>query len=183
MEIAGIGKKFSVFDMVMIAMLASLGIACKPIVAPVMNAAGSLFMIPGGALQSGIFMFWLVLARVFVGKFGAASLTALVQSLMVMLIGIVGNHGLLSLITYTLPGVAIDLVYMLPGLRRQLAAILGGAASCVVAFALRVELMVHLPVWMLFLGCGVAALSGVFGGFFAHMIAGKLQRFSGKDVL
>ncbi len=170
------------FDMVVIAMLASLGIATKPIVAPVMNAASGLFMLPGGALQSGIFMFWLIAARILTGKTGAATLAALVQGLMVMLIGIMGNHGLLSIITYSLPGVAIDLVYLLRPYPRLLA-VLAGIASCITAFSIRAEIMVHLPVWMLLLGCGVSAVSGALGGWAADFVAAKFKGYSGRGIL
>ena len=176
-------KRFSVFDMVVIAMLASLGIATKPIVAPVMNAASSLFMLPGGALQSGIFMFWLITARIVTGKTGAATLAALVQGLMVMLVGIMGNHGLLSIITYSMPGLAIDLVYLLPRLSPRMLAMLAGLASCVTAFTIRAELMVHMPLWMLLAGCGVSAVSGLLGGWAAAFVASGLKRFSGRGVV
>ena len=176
-------KRFSVFDMVVIAMLASLGIATKPIVAPVMNAVSGLFMLPGGALQSGVFMFWLITARIVTGRTGAATLAALVQGLMVMLVGVMGNHGLLSIITYSMPGLAIDLVYLLPRLHPRLLAVLAGLASCVAAFTIRAELMVHLPLWMLLLGCGVSAVSGLLGGWAASFAASGLRRFSGRGVL
>ena len=62
-------------------------------------------------------MMWLVVGMGIVGKRGTATLIALVQALLVMLTGVVGSHGALSLISYTLPGIVMDLGLWLTGHR------------------------------------------------------------------
>lgn len=170
--------RFSILDLVTIALLASLGIASKPLVAPFFNFLSSSFFLPKGALQTGIYMFWLVLSRGIVGKFGAGTLTALVQAVLVMTIGLVGNQGIVSLITYSLPGLAIDLVSSVWGKREFTAscAALSCIAASLTAFSLSSFLVFRLPIPYFLLGLFIAAVSGFVGGLIAYVVLKKVKQ-------
>lgn len=96
-----------------IGLTAALGLASKPIVVPITHLITGPLFIPGGAVAGGIYMMWIVLGASLVGKRGAATLIALTQGLIVMLTGSFGTHGVISLITYGLPGLMVDLVFIL----------------------------------------------------------------------
>jgi hypothetical protein len=100
---------YSLYDLIIIAMMAALGLATKPIVVPLAHIiTGPLFM-PAGAVAGGFYMMWLVLGFGITGKRGTMTLIGVVQSIMVIATGIVGSHGALSILTYTLPGILADL--------------------------------------------------------------------------
>src|SRR5690554_7397100 len=100
--------RYSVFELVIIALMACLGIAIKPVVVPLAHIITGPLYIPGGVVAGGFYMLWLVLGAGLVGKRGTATLIALVQAIMVVSIGVFGTHGIVSFLTYLLPGVAID---------------------------------------------------------------------------
>ncbi|KKH59838.1 hypothetical protein DU75_07730, partial [Methanosarcina mazei] len=101
---------FSVFNLVIIAMMAALGIATKPVVVPLAHIITGPLYIPGGAIAGGFYMMWIVLGAGLVGKRGTATLIAVVQAIMVISLGIFGTHGIMSFFTYILPGLAVDTV-------------------------------------------------------------------------
>ncbi len=50
-------NKFRLYDLVVIALMASLGIATKPIVVPLTHMITGPLFIPGGAVAGGLYMF------------------------------------------------------------------------------------------------------------------------------
>ena len=90
---------FSVRDLVLIAAMAALGVAIKPVVVPLAHLVSTPLMIPGGALAGGLYMMWIVMAFGLTGKRGAATLAGLVQAILVMISGVNGSHGVLSLVS------------------------------------------------------------------------------------
>ncbi len=56
-------KGFTVFELILMALLASIGIAAKPVVVPLAHMITVPLGIPGGAIAGGLYMFWIVLAR------------------------------------------------------------------------------------------------------------------------
>lgn len=105
-------RKISTFDGVFIALMAACGLALKPIVGPLFKLIGSALFISGGSMAGFIYMIWPMLAVLVVGRFGAATMVGLIQGIIIMVTGIYGSHGVLTLITYTVPGVAIDVFYL-----------------------------------------------------------------------
>ena len=105
-------RTFTTRDLIIIAGLAGIGLAIKPLVSPLSKMITSPLMIPGGSFTGGLYMLWMVLAVLIVDKFGTGIIYGILQALVVMVIGIRGNQGLLSLISYTLPGLLVDLVYL-----------------------------------------------------------------------
>ena len=104
--------KFTLFDLVIIAIVAALGIAMKPVIVPLIHIITGPLFIPGGAIAGGFYMMWIVVGAGLVGKRGAATLIALVQAIIVIAIGVIGTHGIMSLITYIAPGIAVELLLL-----------------------------------------------------------------------
>ncbi|MCL2446252.1 MAG: ECF transporter S component [Oscillospiraceae bacterium] len=172
-------SRANLFHLILIAVIAALGIAIKPVVVPLAQLITGPF-IPGGAAVGGIYMLFLVLAVSLTRVRGAGFLCGLTQALLVMALGVAGSHGAASLITYTLPGLAVDLVFLPLTWRRREPNVLFCVLACMlanitgtmaVAFALfQVELIMAMLLLCL------AALSGALGGVAAWAITKQIRK-------
>ena len=172
-------SRFSIFDLLIIAMMAALGIAIKPIVAPLVHMISAPLMIPGGALGGGLYMMWIVVAAGITGRRGTATLVALVQALMVLFTGVVGSHGIMSLVSYLLPGLAVDLVLLVSGHRvccLPCAFAAGAAANLAGTFAVN-SIFFNLPFAFLVLTLAVSLLSGGIGGILAWQLLKVMRKY------
>jgi len=182
---AGFMKRFSVRDLVLIAAMAALGIAIKPIVVPIAHLVSSPLMIPGGALAGGLYMMWLVVAMGLTDKRGTATMVGVIQALLVMIAGVSGSHGAMSLLSYTLPGVAMDLGLLV--LRRRvdnlLSAFIAGILCNMAGTVVVNMIFFTLPVIPLLLSVFVSAFSGALGGLLSWQLLKALRRFGigGKE--
>ncbi|MDY6827280.1 MAG: ECF transporter S component [Bacillota bacterium] len=173
-------KKFTMFDLMVITMMAVLGIAVKPVIVPLAQIITGPLYIPGGVLAGGFYMLFIVLGRGLVDKPGAATLIGLVQAILMIALGMFGTHGAASLVTYVAPGVAVDLLYLLvrSGVNTPIGAFLGGAAANITGTYLVNLAFFRLPWLPLTLGLAVAALSGGLGGLIACSITRQLKKFN-----
>ena len=172
-------RRFSVKELVIISAMAALGLAIKAVVTPLIQLASAPLFIPGGALGGGLYMMWLVIAAGITGRRGAASLTALVQALLVILTGVGGSHGILSLVSYTLPGLAIDLWLLIS--RHRACCLPCAFVSCILANlcgTVAVNMIFfRLPTIHLLLSLTAAAFSGGVGGVLSWRLLGALRKF------
>ncbi|MEG3071204.1 MAG: hypothetical protein RQM92_10650 [Candidatus Syntrophopropionicum ammoniitolerans] len=53
--------RFSIYDLIIIAMLAALGVVTKPILVPLAHIISGPLLIPSGAVAGGFYMMWMVL--------------------------------------------------------------------------------------------------------------------------
>jgi len=170
-------KTFRVYELILIALMAALGIATKPIVVPLTHLITGPLFIPGGSVAGGFYMFWIVLASGLVGKRGTATLTAFVQALIVVTTGFFGSHGLVSIITYTLPGFAIDLIFLL--FKRKWTNSYEFFAAGVIANLAGTYLtnlvFFRLPLLPLLMSLTSGILSGGLGGMIAYGIYKSLK--------
>jgi hypothetical protein len=162
--------------------MAALGIAVKAVVTPVIHLASAPLFIPGGALAGGLYMMWLIMAVGITGKLGSATLAGLVQAILVMLTGVGGSHGILSLVSYTLPGMAIDAWLLIS--RHRLCCLPCAFISCILAnlcgtTAVNV-IFFRLPMIPLLLSLAVAAFSGGMGGVLSWHLLNALRKY---DIL
>jgi hypothetical protein len=167
---------FSLKNLVVIALLAALGLVVKPLLNPLSRFMLSTFLIPGGVLFGGLYMMWLVLARGMVGKTGSATLAAFIQGVLASALGLSPLGGLVSILIYLLPGMAIDLIFLIPG-RGKICRLSRYILSCMVANLTGIILVallrgiVHGPLLLLMT---VGAASGCVGGLAAYAVAGKI---------
>ncbi len=171
-------NSFRVYDLVIIAMMASLGIAVKPLVVSLAHLITGPLFIPGGALAGGFYMMWLVLGTALLNRTGTATLIGLVQAIMVLAAGVFGSHGIFSLITYTIPGLAVDGVLLITGLEPgdKLTMFLCGIAANLTGVILSNAIFFRLPLLPLVLSLCIGALSGALGGLLAFLIARRLEK-------
>jgi hypothetical protein len=173
-------RKFSLFHLILIAILAALGIGVKPLVSNLAHVVTSPLLIPGGAVAGGVYMLFLTLAAALTGARGAGALCGACQALLVLAAGASGSHGAMSLLTYTLPGVAVDLVFLLLARKgaNLPACCFGGLLSNVVGTVSVNFVFFSLPLVPLLLGLCAAALSGGLGGVAAWGITKQMKRWN-----
>ncbi len=169
-------RKFSIYEIVVIALMAALGLATKPIIVPLTHLITSPLFIPGGAVAGGFYMMWIVLGAALVNKRGTATLIAFTQSLIVMVMGAFGSHGVVSIITYSLPGLMVDLLFLMA--RRKINApidfFLAGIIANMSGTYLSNLVFFRLPAIPLILSLASGALSGGLGGVIAYFICRKI---------
>lgn len=172
-------KKFTVYDFVIMAIMAALGIAIKPVVVPLAHLVSGPLMIPSGAFVGGLYMMWLVIGYGIVRKPGTGTLIALVQALLVIFTGIIGSHGIMSLFTYIMPGLVMDAVLLLMGHRCccRTCALIAGIAANVTGTACVNVVFFQAPGLYLILILSVAAFSGAVGGFIAWELLRVLEKY------
>lgn len=172
-------QRFRVYDLVVIAVMAALGLAVKPVVVPLAHMICGPLMIPGGALAGGLYMMWLVIGYGIVKKPGTAVLIGLIQALLVLFTGIIGSHGIMSLMTYTAPGIAVDLILLLTGHRVccRGCAVLAGAAANVTGTICVNLVFFQAPGIYLILIIALALLSGAVGGLIAWELLRVMDKY------
>jgi ABC-type thiamin/hydroxymethylpyrimidine transport system permease subunit len=175
--------KIATTDLVLMALFASLGLATKNIIHPLVAAITGPLYIPTGAVAGGVYMMWPVMAFGFVRKIGAASMTSLTQAFISLLMPF-GNFGLLSFVIYLGPGLAIDAFFLLSRHKACCAVCCMGASAIanVVGTILVGTLVLVLPTVVLSFLAVVAAISGCIGGFIANMLLVRIGKigFGGK---
>lgn len=173
-------SSFSIYNLIIIALFAALGVATKPIVTSLVHVITGPLFIPGGAIAGGFYMFWLVLGAGIVKKNGTATLIGLVQGILVIATGIMGNHGIMSLISYTLPGLAVDVVFLFSKDKdyNLLHYVIGCMAANVTGTLISNALFFRLPFVTVVLIASSAALSGAIGGIIAASIMKSLEKMN-----
>ncbi|MCR2043678.1 ECF transporter S component [Anaerosalibacter massiliensis] len=171
-------NRFSVFELIIIALMATLGIATKPVIVPLVHIITGPLYIPGGAIAGGLYMMWIVLGAGLIGKVGVATLIALVQSIIVISLGIYGTHGIMSFITYIIPGIAVDMFLLISGgwdISLGCLFISGILANLSGTFLVNLVFF-RLPLVPLILTLSAATLSGGIGGVISYIILKKLKK-------
>ncbi|MFZ5518568.1 MAG: ECF transporter S component [Candidatus Zhuqueibacterota bacterium] len=170
-------KKISTLDAVFIALMAACGIALKPIVGPLAKLIGSALFIPSGSIAGAIYMIWPMLALLVVKRVGAATFVGLIQGIAVMVTGLYGSHGILTLLTYTVPGVFIDLGFLLIRSFRSHWLLFFPTALGNVSGALLVGFMImHLPKIPLILSLIPSFLFGGVAGYLSWALYSGLMK-------
>ena len=172
-------QHFTTYEICLMAFLAVLGIFIKPLVSPVFNLLTDFIRIPGGSVTAGFSMLFIVFGAAYIQKKGTGALMGLVQAVISLASGISATAGILVFITYTLPGVAIDIVLyssISARLPMQQRMSLAGAMGVLAGAAFTNMLYFHLSVipFVLFYIFGI--LSGAFGGYIAYEIMERLPQ-------
>lgn len=171
-------KRFTIFEIVIIALMATIGIAIKPLIVPLVHIITGPLYIPGGAVAGGLYMMWIVLGAGLMAKKGVATIISVVQSIMVISLGIYGNHGLMSLLTYIVPGIVLDLYLLLFRVKNFSLGnyFIGGILTNISGTFLVNVVFFRLPFIPLMLTLSAASLSGGIGGLIAYTIINKLKK-------
>lgn len=171
---------FSMYQLVIVALMAGLGVATKPLIVPLAHIITGPLYIPGGVIAGGFYMMWMVMGAGLVERRGAATLIATVQAIMMVSLGIFGTHGLVSFFTYIIPGLAVDLVLLLSRKPAQslVSCFFAGIAANLSGTFLVNLVFFRLPLIPLLLSLSSAALSGGLGGIIAYNVLSQFRKFS-----
>lgn len=172
-------KRFSVKELILISVMAALGLAVKPVVTPLAHIISTPLMIPGGALAGGLYMMWLAVAFGLTGKRGTATLMGLVQGIVVMLTGMPGSHGVMSIFSYTMPGVVMDfgMLILRRGIEGPGTALTAGVLANVTGTLCVNVIFYNLPFIPLLLSISTASFSGAVGGLLAWQLLRALGKY------
>jgi len=162
--------------------MAAVGLAIKPVVTAAVHLVSAPLMIPGGSLAGGLYMLWIVLAYAVTGKFGTATMVGLVQAIMVIITGMPGSHGILSLLSYVAPGVVTDVFLLIfIALCKQeynrLASFFAGMCANMTGALIVNLIFFRLPLPFLALTTVIAAISGGIGGLIAWELYRVMRRY------
>ena len=174
--------KIATADLILMTLFASLGLATKNVIHPLVAAVTGPLYVPTGAVAGGLYMMWPVMAYGLVRKIGAASMVSLTQAFISLLLPF-GNFGLISFVIYLAPGLAIDAFFLISKHKACCSACCIGAAA-IANFVGTISvgtLILFLPLGVLaFLGV-VAAISGSIGGFIANMLLVRVGKIGFGD--
>ncbi len=164
-------------DLVIIAVLAGLDLGTKQIIRPIVSVVTEPLNIPGGAVCGGIYMMWQVVAIGIVRKPGVATLTALIESI-ISLVMPFGNFGILSFIIYLGPGIATDLVcFVMRNKADNLpTCVLATAAANATGTFLVGTTALALPTLPLMFSTILATITGGLGGILAYLLLVELRK-------
>lgn len=167
-------------DLAVMALVLVLGLFSKRIVSPVTGLLTDFFRIPGGSAAVGFSMAFLLIGRQMVSLPFAGTLMGLAQAGLALALGMSGYQGALALITYSLPGLVLDLASCLPlgGLPGR---VLACALACLTSAGLSDALVFHLRGPSLVLWLLLAVLSGILGGWLAHLVLKRLENANRQE--
>ena len=176
-------KRYSTSDLIIIAIMAALGLGTKQIIRPLISLVSTPLGIPGGAIVGGFYMLWLVLTKRLSPKFGSGFMFGITQALVVMILPF-GSHGIFTIITYSLPGLAVDLIDLLfrskansvicSMLEGAIANFIGSLSVILLIFQLELEPTIFISL--------LALLTGNLGGILAFYISKQVEGSIYTDI-
>ncbi len=169
-------RKYSSQDLLYIAIMSALGLATKPIITPLIHLISAPLMIPGGSLAGGLYMMWIALAIAIVNKPGAGLLVGITQAIVMLSMGYFGNHGAVSLISYTLPGLMAEIVSLFFHNKKTLLFhVLVVTIANLTGAVIVTILVMRLAAIPFVISLIAAAISGIVGGIISFTIYNKLK--------
>ena len=175
-------SRYSMREFIIIALFASIGIAVKPLISPFFKIMTGPLMIPGGVIVGGIYMMFPVLASGLTRGRISATLASTAQAALVIATG-VGSQGIISIITYIIPGITIDFIMLMFGFVQKMRA---SAAACFFAcmfanvtgsFLVGAAIFAIPPIPLMLSLCA-AALSGGVGGLTAYTVIKQIKKLN-----
>jgi ABC-type thiamin/hydroxymethylpyrimidine transport system permease subunit len=173
-------EKFTLFELILLALIAAAGIAVKPVVVAVAHLITGPLFIPGGALAGGFYMLFVVLGGALVRKRGCATLVCLIQAIAVLVSGVYGSHGAASLVTYVVPGLLVDLLWLVCRTKGNslMACFLGGITANVSGTVLVNFVFFRMPMIPLLFTAVLGAFSGGLGGVITWQIVKHFKKLN-----
>ena len=162
-------------EIVLVALLASIGGVLSTYVGYIGNLINRLFGVPFGAGQliAGLHILWPILARLLIGRFGVGTLTGVTKGIVELLSG--GTHGVVIVLISLVEGLLIDLGMGIS--RRQsllLTMLTAGVASASNVFIFQaIYLSGVSPVFIMVM----AGISFISGAFFGGYLGWDIRRF------
>ncbi len=180
-------KNISTLDATFIVLMSACGIALKPIVGPMAKLIASAFFIPSGAIAGAVYMMWPVLALLVVRHFGTAMLVGFIEGIIVLITGFYGSHGVLSLLTYVMPCLVIDIIFwILKNYKFRIMLFIPPAFGNLAGSLIVGFFIMHIPTIPLLLSLIPAFVFGGIGGWFAfglyQLLIKSFPQFSKDEI-
>lgn len=159
-----------------LAICIALSLVTKRVISPITNLLTDFIRIPGGGASTAFSLMFLVIATARLRWNWATTAAGFVQSLIALGLGMSAYHGFFAILTYTIPGLVIDLFRMFyPRRDKAYFALSCGAANTAGALlsnllVFRLEGIAFL-LWML-----IACTIGLLGGLIGEMLYRRLLR-------
>lgn len=163
-------QKIPLRHLTFLAICIALSLVTKRLISPVTNLLTDLIRIPGGGAATAFSLMLLLVGTSGFHWRWATTAAAFVQSLIALSMGMSSYQGLFAVLTYSLPGLVIDLFRMFCP-RRDKAYFSLACAAANASGALLTNILVFrlegiaFLLWML-----VAGSVGLFGGLLAEML-------------
>lgn len=170
-------NKYTLRTLVFLTLCCDMGLFAKRLIAPVANIITDFIRIPGGIGTSFSLMF-LVIAAGIVSVKGCATLMSFVQSMIALSLGMVGSMGALSPIGYVVPGIIIDIVFLIGrrvGSGGRITMVIANMLSAAAAGLTANIIVFHLTAVPLALYISVALISGCLCGLMGYSLSCKLR--------
>ena len=157
-----------------LAVCIALSMVTKRIVSPVTNILTDFIRIPGGGAATAFSLMFLLVGTTTLNWRWAASYAGFIQSLIALSLGMSSYQGLFALLTYTVPGVVIDLFRRFyPKKDKIYFSLACAAANTAGAFLTNILVFklegISFVLWML-----IAASFGLLGGLLAEEVYGRI---------
>lgn len=169
-------QKVSLCHLTFLAICVALSLVTKRVISPITNLLTDFLRIPGGGAAAAFSLMFLVIGTSRLRWSWATTAGGLVQSLIALSMGMSAYQGVFAVLTYTLPGVVIDLFRKFYP-HRNIAYFSLSCAAANTAGALLTNLLVFrlegvaFVLWML-----IACTVGLFGGFLGGILFSRIER-------
>jgi LytS/YehU family sensor histidine kinase len=169
-------RKIQLYELFFITFCCIFGLFSKRLISPLTNVLTDFARIPGGSLATGFSLMFLVIGSALVNSYFVGTLMGFVQGMLALFLGMTGYQGILCILTFSFPGLIIDLVNLCYRKKDSLRFLLGCVLGKVGSALLSNLLIFHLKsvaglLWIL-----LAACSGIAGGFMAKMLFEGIRR-------
>lgn len=169
-------QKISLRQLTFLAICIAMSLVSKRLISPITNILTDFIRIPGGGAATSFSLMFLVIGTCAIPWSFAGTAAGFIQSLIALSLGMSSYQGFFALITYTVPGIVIDLIRMiLPNRDASFFVISCGLANTAGALITN-SLVFHLEsvafaLWML-----IATLFGCGAGYFGSIINARIVR-------
>ena len=173
-------EKLPLRQLTFLAICVALSLVTKRVISPITNLLTDFLRIPGGGAATAFSLMFLAIGTSKMHWSWATSAAGFVQSLIALSLGMSAYQGAYAILTYTLPGVVIDLFRKLYPHRNKTFFFLSCAAANT-AGALLTNLLVFrlegvaFALWML-IACVIGLMGGLLGELLFRMI-NKIPEF------
>lgn len=169
-------QKISLRHLTFLAICIALSLVTKRVISPVTNLLTDLIRIPGGGAATAFSLMFLLVGTSGLKWRWATTAAAFVQSLIALSLGFSSNQGLFAVLTYSLPGLVIDLFRIIFPLRDKTYFSLACAAANSAGALLTNILVFRLEGIAFLLWVLVAGSMGVFGGLLGELLFRRIIR-------
>jgi len=173
-------EKLPLRHLTFLAICVALSLVTKRVISPVTNLLTDFLRIPGGGAATAFSLMFIVVGTGRLQWPWATTITCFGQSLIALSLGMSAYQGAFALLTYTLPGMVIDLFRRFYPHRNKLYFSLSCAAANSAGALLTNLLVFHLTgitflLWML-IACIIGLLGGLLGELLFRIVS-KIPEF------